>query len=78
MIYILVLLDQSRDFDTVDHSIFLKKLEKSFCFSETACRLLRSYLTGRPQFVSYNGTCPESLDVNRGVSAWTSIILLIY
>ena len=64
MICILVLLDHSKAFDTVDHSILLKKL---FCFSETACRLLHSYLTGRSQIVSYNGTCSESLDVDRGV-----------
>ena len=63
MICILVLLDHS----TVDHSILLKKLEKLFFyFSETACRLLRSYLTGRSQIVSYNGACSESLGVPQG------------
>ena len=62
MICILVLLHHSIVFD---HSILLKTLEKLFCFSETACRLLRSYLTGRFQIASYNGTCSESLDVNR-------------
>ena len=67
MIFVLVLLDHSKAFDTVDHSILLKKLEKLFYFSETACRLLRSYLTDRSQIVSYNGTCSESLDVDRGV-----------
>ena len=67
MICILVLLDHSKAFDTVDHSILLEELEKLFCFSETACRLLCSYLTGRPQIVYYNGTCSESLDVNKGV-----------
>ena len=44
MICVLVLLDHSKSFDTVIQSILLKKLEKLFCFSETACRLLRSYL----------------------------------
>ena len=63
---VVVLRDHSKVFDTVDHSILLKKLGKLFYFSETACRLLRSYLTGRSQIVSYNGTCSESLDVDRG------------
>ena len=67
MIFISVLLDHSKNFVKVDHFILLKKLEKLFCFLETACRLLRSYSTGRSQIISYNGTCSESLDVNRGV-----------
>ena len=68
MICILVLLDHSKAFDTVYHSILLKKLEKLFCFSQTSCRLLRSYLTRRSQIVSYNGTCSESIDDDdRGV-----------
>ena len=80
MISTLVLLDYSKTFDTVDYFIVLKKI---FCFSETGYRLLRSNLTGRSQIVFYNGTYSESLDVNRFVpptrlSAWTSIMLLIY
>ena len=60
MIYVLVLLDHTKAFDTVDHFIFLKKLDKLFCFSETACRLLRLYHTSRSHIVSYNGTCSVS------------------
>ena len=75
---ILVLLDHNKAFDTVDHSILLKKLEKLFCFSETACRLLRSYLTGRSQIVSYNGTCSESLDVDRGVPQGSVLGALLF
>ena len=78
MICILVLLDHSKAFDTVDHSILLKKLENLFYFSETACRLLRLYLTGRSQIVSYNGTCSESLDVDRGVPQGSVLGLLLF
>ena len=72
MICILVLLDHSKAFDTVDHYILLKKLEK---FSTSRKQLVDYY--GRSQIVSYNGTCSESLDVDRGVPQG-SVLLFIY
>ena len=68
MVWILDLLDHSKACD----------LKKLFCFSETACRLLRSYLTGRSQIVSYNGTCSESLNVNRGLPQWFTGALIYF
>ena len=76
MISILVLLDHSKAFNAVDHFILLRKPEKLLCFSETACRLLRSYLTVRSQISFYNGTYSESLDINRGVPQWFLLFCL--
>lgn len=43
----LVLLDFSKAFDAIDHDLLILKLKYYFGFSESACKLLRSYLTGR-------------------------------
>ena len=51
----LVLLDHTKDFDTVDHEIFLKKLQALFHFSNSAYGLIRSYLMNRLQQVYLNG-----------------------
>lgn len=67
MVSFLTLLDHSKAFDTVNHSILLKKLEKFFYFSSSACNLLSSYLTGRSQVVYFNGKNSDELYLNRGV-----------
>lgn len=53
----LLLLDFSKAFDSIDHSILCKKLKEQFCFSSTACNLVYSYLSDRLQCVSANGVC---------------------
>ena len=49
---ILVLLDLSAAFDTLDHQILLARLRKYFNFTETALKWFSSYLLGRSQRVS--------------------------
>ena len=44
---LLILLDSSAAFDTVDHKILLEKLESKFYISHSALQLIRSYLTDR-------------------------------
>ena len=49
---ILVLLDLSAAFDTLDHQILLARLRKYFNLTETALKWFSSYLLGRSQRVS--------------------------
>ena len=58
---VLVLLDLSAAFDTLDHSILLQRLEKSFGVTSSALDWLRSYLKGRHQCVAVqSATSTES------------------
>lgn len=66
-IEILVLLDHSKAFDTVDHDILCLKLKYIFNYSSTAIKLIRSYLGNRSQSVFLNGDISDPLPVTRGV-----------
>ena len=62
---ILVLLNLSSAFDTVDHNIMIRPLDMSFGI--TALQWLRSYLSGHSQHVIVNGEQSERLDLPFGV-----------
>ena len=57
---ILVLLDLSAAFDTVDHAILLRRLETSFGITDAALAWFSSYLSERSQRVSVNGERSDS------------------
>ena len=64
---ILVLLDLSAAFDTVDHNILLSVLQYRFGVTDVALDWFRSYLGDRTQSFLYNGHQTESFPVNCSV-----------
>ena len=66
-INLLVLLDHSKAFDTVDHQILCNKLRSLFHFSSTATQLMHSYLFNRSQSVEVNKVVSSQVLLGRGV-----------
>ena len=64
---ILVLLDLSAAFDTVDHNILLQRLEKTFGIGTTVLRWFQSYLHERHQHVRCGGEQSSISVVSCGV-----------
>ena len=64
---ILVLLDLSVAFDTVDHAILLRRLETSFGITDAALAWFSSYLSGHSQRVSINGQTSDCYPLPFGV-----------
>ena len=63
---LLVLLDLSAAFDTVDHEVLLNRLRSSFGIRGTALRWFASYLSNRWQCVSFNQEVSERFDLTCG------------
>ena len=77
---LLLLIDFSKAFDMVDHSILLNKLEH-YGITGIAFKWLESYLCNRKQFVSVNGKDSEISTLKYGVpqgSILGPILFLIY
>uniref|UniRef100_A0AAR2IX88 Reverse transcriptase domain-containing protein n=1 Tax=Pygocentrus nattereri TaxID=42514 RepID=A0AAR2IX88_PYGNA len=66
-ISLLVLLDLSAAFDTIDHNILLERLENMVGFTGTALSWFRSYLSERYQFVRVNNLSSNYSKVRFGV-----------
>jgi len=66
-VVILVLLDLSAAFDTIDHKILLERLEKRYGVMDDALKWFKSYLTNRTQSVCINGIESEKLPLIHGV-----------
>jgi hypothetical protein len=80
-VIVLSLLDLSAAFDTVDHSILLRRLELSYGLSGSVLRWFHSYLTDRSQAVRRRGSDSTRQSVPQGVpqgSVLGPILFLLY
>ena len=77
---LLVLLDVSAAFDTVDHAAL--RLHRRLGISGAALVWFSSYLAGRSQRISINGTLSDRFILDCGISTrflpWTSVIHYLY
>ena len=64
---VLVMLDLSASFDTLDHEILISRLGSYFGFSDTVLERFSSYLIGRTQSVIIGETTSNPRPVDFGV-----------
>uniref|UniRef100_A0A8P4G516 Reverse transcriptase domain-containing protein n=1 Tax=Dicentrarchus labrax TaxID=13489 RepID=A0A8P4G516_DICLA len=64
---ILILLDLTAAFDTINHTILLSRLESSLSITGTALSWLKSYLTDRQQFIHINNCTSSTAPLSQGV-----------
>jgi hypothetical protein len=63
----LVLLDLSAAFDTIDHDILLKRLKNRYGIYGNALKWFKSYISGRSQSVTIKDTVSDKLALKFGV-----------
>uniref|UniRef100_A0A671YR52 Reverse transcriptase domain-containing protein n=1 Tax=Sparus aurata TaxID=8175 RepID=A0A671YR52_SPAAU len=64
---ILILLDLTAAFDTINHSILLSRLQTSLNITGSALSWLKSYLTDRHQFIHINNCSSSTVPLPQGV-----------
>ena len=74
----LLLLDPSAAFDTVDHDILLTRLHSKYSISGIALEWFRSYLTNRSQFAIIEGCRSQSPELKCGVPRGSFLRPILY
>ena len=74
---VLVLLDFTKAFDTINHDLLLSKL-RYFGLSGSAIELIHSFLDGRSQYVSLSDNCSSIMHVASGVPQGSILSPLLY
>ena len=77
-ISLLGMFDLSATFDTVDHSILLRRMEISCGIRGAALEWFSSYLTGRSQQVSVHNVMAMSVFLDSGFSAGPSVVSAVH
>ncbi len=77
-ISLLVLLDLSAPFDTIDHDILIDRLQNYMGIQGQALRWFRSYLSDRYHFVYLNGESSQLSPVKYGVPQGSVLGLLLF
>ena len=75
---LLVSLDLSAAFDTIDHNILLNRLHHSFGISGSVHQWLESYLVGRTQFVRLGSFTSDPVDLTCGVPQGSGLGPLLF
>ena len=63
----MVLLDLSAAFDTIDHDILIERLDKTYGIQDTALKRFKSYISDRTQSVAINNTISDTTTLKYGV-----------
>jgi len=69
----LVLLDLSAAFDTIDHDMFLERLENDYAVTGKVVDWMRSYLVNRTQTIDINNTFSDRIQLEFGFPQGSSI-----
>jgi len=69
----MVLLDLSAAFDTIDHQVFLQRLEMEYGITGDVAGWMGSYLHGRHQNIMINSTASDTLRLDYGFPQGSSI-----
>ena len=69
--------DLKKAFNTVSHDILLKKMY-AYGIRGNAFKLLKSYLTGRTQYVIYEGVKSDALPIKCGVPQGLFLAIILY